>query len=259
MVYVYFTHRKPSPECKTDNDCAPGYKCVTGKCVPIPSPPVGCKTNNDCIKGYECVNGKCVPIPSPPTPPVGCKTNSDCIKGYECVNGKCVVVKPTEKCETNKYSPVIFSVNNPTNFKYMGIQNLATQGLLSASYNQHSIWVVTKNPAYDSFRKFVFIQNPNDHTQFGMFIYANALDPNHAPIRTWMGRTTNGKLTAKLGDFDFTSPDFIWSYDRDCGLITDGNEKLMLSWKVIPGSTEQEVVVIPYDKNFTASEVWLLG
>ena len=60
-------------ECNSDNDCASGRLCSSGRCV-------GCSSNTDCRAGYLCQVGDCIRA---------CTQNADCPTGLVCNSGSC--------------------------------------------------------------------------------------------------------------------------------------------------------------------------
>jgi len=55
----------PEQQCTTDQNCGPGFICVSGQCIP------GCRDDSTCGPGFRCVKvdpadaiGSCEPIPA---------------------------------------------------------------------------------------------------------------------------------------------------------------------------------------------------
>lgn len=67
--------------CGTDKDCAEGFECSAGRCMPKT-----CSNNSDCTS----TDGSACPIPNGQT----CSTNSDCEPGVSCVGGTCSQINP---------------------------------------------------------------------------------------------------------------------------------------------------------------------
>ena len=72
-------------QCRTDAQCAEGYICQEGACLPAPE----CAKNKDCPAGERCQKQKCVPE---------CGAKADCGDGQRCKSGRCVAV---ETCEAD--------------------------------------------------------------------------------------------------------------------------------------------------------------
>ncbi len=65
----------PKPECTAEgNECAPGEKCIDGKCK------VWCDTDEECEAGLKCKEHKCQ---------VWCDTDEECGDGFACINHQC--------------------------------------------------------------------------------------------------------------------------------------------------------------------------
>jgi Cys-rich repeat protein len=70
--------------CTKDEDCDPGFKCISGQCRQ--SGGESCATNDDCPAGFECIGFQCVPEGSLPT---SCNSSADCPTGYYCQGHEC--------------------------------------------------------------------------------------------------------------------------------------------------------------------------
>lgn len=71
--------------CKTEDDCAPGMNCVSGKCLPQQ-----CNVDSDCGGYSSSKNIRVCPTPSNKK----CSSSSDCESGVSCMGGTCSVLDP---------------------------------------------------------------------------------------------------------------------------------------------------------------------
>lgn len=104
-------------QCRTNNHCTEGQRCVAGACERIPGWCAGddgctgrqkcrnnecgaeCLDNSECADNEECKGGQCQEKPS-------CVVDADCPAGQECRDGGCVGKVASARCDN--LEPVFF-------------------------------------------------------------------------------------------------------------------------------------------------------
>ncbi len=73
-------------DCRRDDDCEGA--CLGGACTPRQA----CVAETDCAEGWACRTGRCIPMDPP------CFGAAECQPGRLCVGGRCVVGAPERAC-----------------------------------------------------------------------------------------------------------------------------------------------------------------